>query len=531
MEAALSTLDIAVIAVTLLIVSGVGLWVSRQQKDTAAGYFLASGRLPWWLIGPGLVATSVSSEQIVGTVGQAYNIGMGVANWEWWTLPTYTLVMVFFIPMYLQSRIATVPEYYTRRFGPLCADIYSWVMLVAYIVVFLVPVLYGSSLAFSELTGWNFHFVLWATVAIVGGYTVRGGLESVMWTNLLQSVLLVGGGLVLFFVALAKVPGGWGAMVAANPDRFHLYHPPDDPVAPFLALVFLALSLGLFYQGTNQVMIQRVLGARSTWDGIMGTIFAGYINFVRPLVTCFLGFIVYHWIHEMRQAPPLDNLDKAFPFALKHLAPEWGLRGIVLAGFLAAVMSTVSALVNSTATIFALDVYRKIIRRDAPEKSVVRAGQIASIVGLVLAALLAPEVQRFGGMFKYFQQLVTYTATPFISVFLMGLLWRRANYPGALFGLIGGMVIQLLVVKAGGALDLNWHWLYYGMAAQVITMAGVAIVSLATPAPDASNYEALVWKPAMLSRLSDERRPWYQSLLLWYLVYAIIWVFLYWRFW
>jgi len=527
----LNIYDIIVIVVSLVLVSWVGLYVTRKQENTTLGYFLASGKLPWWLIGPSLVATSVSSEQIVGTVGAAYTHGMGIGNWEWWSLPGYTLVMIFFIPVYLKCRIMTVPEYYTRRFGPLCGSIYSWVMLVAYIIVFLVPVLYGGSLTFSELSGMNFYFVLFGATAIVCLYTVRGGLESVMWTNLMQCLLLIGGGVVLFFIALAKIPGGWGAMIQAHPERFHLYCPPSDPKAPFLGLIFMAMGLMLFYQGTNQVMIQRVLGARSIWDGIMGTIFAGFINFIRPLVTCFLGFIVYHWIHVMKMAPPLDNADKTFPFVLKELSPQWGLRGIVLAGFLAAVMSTLSALVNSTATIFALDVYKKLIRPQADEASVVRAGKIASVVSLFAACFLAPLVDVMGGMFTYFQTLVTFTATPFISVFLMGLLWRRANYAGGVFGLIGGIVIQGLVVAIAFKAGVTLHWLYLGAIAQAITMIGIAIVSLATPPPQPAQIATTVWSRASLSNLSEGPTPWYKSLILWYSIYAAIWFYVYWRYW
>ena len=151
-------------------------------------------------------------------------------------------------------------------------------MLLAYVFVFMVPVLYGGSLAFSQLTGWNFYLVLWLTVAMVAGYTAKGGLASVMWTDALQCMMLLGGGITLFFIALANIPGGWNAMELANPDRFHLYHPPSDPVAPFPAIVLATFGLYIFYSAGNQVMVQRVLAARSTWDGLMGVIFAGFIN-------------------------------------------------------------------------------------------------------------------------------------------------------------------------------------------------------------------------------------------------------------
>ena len=234
------------------------------------------------------------------------------------------MLIALFIPIYLRNRIATVPELLSRRFSPACGYIYSYTMLFAYVFVFMVPVLYGGSLTFALLTGLNFYIVLWTMVLLVALYTVKGGLLSVMWTDAVQCAMLVGGGLVLYFVALHEVPGGWSAMVAASPERFHLYRPPGDEIAPFAGILLGTFGLFIFYSGTNQVMVQRVLGARSRWDGIMGIIFAGFINLVRPLVTCFLGFIVYHWIHVMHRAEPLEDVDRTFPFVLGTLAPTWG---------------------------------------------------------------------------------------------------------------------------------------------------------------------------------------------------------------
>ncbi|MEW5979338.1 MAG: sodium/solute symporter [Acidobacteriota bacterium] len=528
----LSGADIVVILGSLVLVLWIGLWSARHQDKTARGYFLASDKLPWWLIGTSMVATSVSSEQIVGTVGASYVHGMGVANWEWFTLPVYTLTMFFFVPMYLRNRVATVSEFYHRRFGPLCSDIYGWVMLVAYVFVFLVPVLYGGSLAFADLTGFDFYWTLWISAVLVGLYTVKGGLVSVMWTTFLQCVLLVGGGIVLFVLALRQVPGGWAAMVAANPERFHLYRPVDDPIAPFLGLVLLAFNTGIFYQATNQVMIQRLLGARTVWDGIMGTLFGGFINFARPLVTSFLGFVVFYWIHSLQRSAPLTNQDTAFAFALRHFSPEWGLRGLILAGFLAAVMSTISALVNSSATIFALDIYKRLFSPEASEQQTVRAGRIASLASLVIAALVAPAVEYLGGIFRYFQTGVTYLATPFAATMIMGLAWRRANYHGALFGMIGGMAIQVVVAGGLWSAGISLHWAYVGAIAQLLTLGGIVLVSSITAPPDRSQWEPFVWRPSFI-RYYDEGavRPWYQNLRLWYAIYAAIWVYLYWRFW
>jgi len=540
MNFSLSTIDIIIIIGCPLLTIIVGLIASRNQEKTANSYFLASGKLPWYVIGAAFVSTSVSSEQIVGTVGATYENGMAIANWEWFGL-SYVPLILFFIPIYLKNRITTVPEFFSKRFDSRCSYIYSLIMLIAYIFVFMVPVFYGGSLAFSQLTGWNFYLIVWLMVIIIGLYSIKGGLASVVWADALQCLMLVGGGVILFFVALNKIPGGWSAMVQANPERFHLYRPPGDPIAPFLGLILASFGVFLFYQAANQVMIQRVFGARSTWDGIMGIIFAGFINRLRPLVTSFLGLIVYYWIHQMNMAEPLDNRDKAFSFALEHLTPNWGLRGIILAGFVAAVMSTIGALSNSTATLFSLDVYKKLIRPAASDIEMVTVGRIASFIALVSAAIICPMVAHLGGIFIYFQKGVTFLATPFISILLMGIFWKRTNAQGALFGVTVGTLISMglgfgapvLAQKVEWLSFLKLHWLYLGFIAQVIIMTGIAIVSLLTPPPQPEQSGPFQWRVSLLTTFDSGgvKRPWYQSLLLWFiLLYAII-AFLYWKFW
>lgn len=561
---ALSSIDITIIVISLAIVMAVGFWASRRKSEAAADYFLASRRLPWFLIGTSFVSTSVSSEQIVGTVGAAYEHGMKIANGELWSLPAYTLLVCVFIPIYLKNRITTIPDFLTRRYGPLCADLYSWIMLFAYVFIFMVAVLYGGSLAFAELTGLNRHVILWAIVILVGAYTVKGGLASVVWTDAAQCIMLLGGGIVLFFIALSQLPGGlweaWESMRQAHPERFHLYQPPDDQTVPFLGLIISTFGLALFYQAGNQVMIQRVLAARSTWDGVMGIVFAGILNFLRPLVTCFLGFIVYHWISVMHQAEPLAKQDHAFSFALKVFAPEWGLRGIVLAGFLAAVMSTISSQVNSIATIFSFDVYKRLSPAPVSDRRLVIVGQLASILALIVAAACSPIVGRLGGIFLYFQQAVTYLATPFASVILMGVIWKRANYPSATFGILGGLVIQTAVVLSfvlanagvqtwlasqsdsiGSALVLLQsipsvgevtfiqapNWLYLGFIGQVINIGGIVLVARMTQPPSETQWRPFLWTPALVRGYDRANTHWYTRFWLWFSVYAVIWCAIY----
>lgn len=529
----LSTLDVLIILGATLAVVGVGLFAARRTAPTTEGYFLASGTMRWWVIGAAFVSTSVSSEQIVGTVGATYKGGLAIANWEWWCLPTYLLMMTFFIPLYLRNRILTVPEFLNRRFGSACGAIYSAVMLLGYVFIFLPPVLYGGSLTLSQLTGWPAWAVLLGIAVLTGSYTLLGGLGSVMWTDAIQCVMLLGGGLVLFFIALADIPGGWSAMTAAAPERFHLYGPPSDPEAPFLGLVVASVGVFLFYQSTNQVMVQRVLSARSTWDGMMGILFAGFINLVRPLVTCLLGLIVYHWLEVMHRGPSMlpDRQDETFPYALATFAPS-GVRGVILAGFLAAVMSTVSALANSVATIFSIDVYARYWRRHAGHREMITTGRLAGGIALVVSATLAPLVAKIG-MFKYFQTGVTYMATPFISVVLLGIFWRRTNTAGALAGLIGGLILQIALATALPAAGIQLHWLYTGAIAQALTMALTAGVSLASPPLPLAQIQPFLWHPSWLREYDSDGppRPWWQQIKLWLALYAAAWCGIYWHFW
>ena len=529
----LSLADILIIVGETLLVVIIGLMAARKVKRTTEGYFLASGNMPWYLIGAAFVSTSVSSEQIVGTMGAAYKGGLAIANWEWWALPTYLLMMIFFIPLYLRNKIMTVPDLLNRRFGPACGAIYSFVILIGYVFVFLPPVIYGGSITLSELTGWNQGYVMAGIVLVTASYTLLGGLSSVMWTDAIQCVMLIGGGVIFYFVALDKIPGGWDAMVAAAPERFHLYQPPSDPEAPFAGLILASFGVFLFYQSSNQVMIQRILSARSTWDGMMGLIFSGFINIVRPLVTCLLGLIVYHWLDIMQQGPSLlpDNQDRAFPVALELFAPS-GLKGVILAGFFAAVMSTVSALSNSIATIFSLDVYKKFIRKNAKDRELITTGQVSGGAALLISSLVAPLVGSIG-LFKYFQTGVTYMATPFISVLLMGIFWRRTSYAGAIAGLIGGVFIQIALAVSLLAADIHLHRLYVGAIAQALTMLLIAVVSLNSAPPTDEQVKPFLWRMSWIRTLEEgaKKRPWWQSIKLWLILYAIAWCYIYWRFW
>jgi SSS family solute:Na+ symporter len=314
----------------------------------------------------------------------------------------------------------------------------------------------------------------------------------------------------------------------------HLYQPPGHEMAPFAGMIIATFGGFTFYQVGNQAMIQRMLAARSTWDALMGLVLAQFINFLRPLVTCFLGLVVYHWVFVMHQHEPLPKADLAFTFALRDFAPAWGVRGVVVAGLIAAVMAALSAQVNSASTLFSTDIYKQLIHRDASDRELVRVGRIAASVVLLLAATLSPVVGLFG-IFQFFQFTVTAIAIPFMATVLMGLFWRRVNYAAGVFGLVGGVAITALLLTLFSG---QWtaiprlHFFYIGGIAEVIIMLGIAIVTLLTAPPDQNKISPFIWHAGLL-RTYDEgtRRPWYQQLKLWCSVVTVIWLYIYWRFW
>ncbi len=535
----LSPVDMAIILGSIALVILVGLRVGRRRSNTARGYFLAGNQMPWYVIGTAFVATGISSEQMVGTIGITYQYGLGIANWEWFLAPTYLLPLVFFIPIYLKNRVTTVPGFLAARFGPAVGVLYAGILLFIYVFVYLVTVLYSGSLAFAQITGWNFEAVVFLTALIVGIYSIKGGLISVMWTDAVQCLLLTGGGVLMFLVALAKLPGGllggWRAMELASPERMHLYQPPDHPMAPFLGMLVAVFGMFTFYQVGNQTMIQRMLAARSTWDGLMGLVMASFLGFLRPLVTCFLGLVVYYWIHVLHQAPPLPDKDLAFTFALEHLAPTWGVRGIVLAGFIAAVMSTMSALSNSVATLFATDFYQPFINRNASDRRMVVVGQLAAVLALAIAACVAPVVGKLGGIFQFFQTAMTYIACPFMATVMMGILWKRVNYAAGIFGFAGGLIIQIIMaVLFSGAIPglPRLHFFYIGFLAQIPIVIGIVIISLLTPPPDPEKIKHLVWSLDLLKNYdAGHPRPWYQQIKFWWALFVLGQVLIYIRFW
>jgi len=287
----LSLLDYAVFILYLVLVVAIGFWVARREKTSAREYFLAGNKLPWFAIGASLIASSVSTEQFIGEVGFAYRYGIAVANWEWSVFPAMTLMMLFFVPFYLRRRISTMPEWLEHRFGPSSRFTFAVITILSYVFINLAGVLYAGGLALHAIFGINLWWAIVVLAVVAGAYTVAGGLASVVWTDLLQAILLLGGGLLVFFLGLREI-GGWEVLRGAG-DRAHLMLPASHPELPWTGMLVLCLSTNLWYYATNQYINQRVLGAKDEWNARAGVIFAGFLGIFLTLAVCFPGLIAY----------------------------------------------------------------------------------------------------------------------------------------------------------------------------------------------------------------------------------------------
>ena len=343
--------DLSVFVGYFVVVVAIGFACGRGQQVSVDGYFRGNNRLPWYTIGLSIVAAGISSEQFVGEMGYAYKLGMPVANWEWLVFPALSILLWIFVPLYVRDRISTMPEYLEQRFGPSVRTLYAWLSVASYVFVNFALVFYTGGFALEAMWGVDRLTAVWIMAAITGLYTVYGGLSAVAWTSSFQCILLLGGGLYVFFAGMAKIGWDFQAMLGAG-QQSRLMTPADHPEVPWTAFLILAVSTNVWYYATNQYINQRCLAARNAWHAKMGVLLAGGLQLLMPLATCFPGMI-YRVID-----PGLEDFNAAYPKVVAAVVPE-GMRGFVAAAIVGAIMSTISGLVNSTSTIVTLDIVQR----------------------------------------------------------------------------------------------------------------------------------------------------------------------------
>ena len=502
----LSTTDFIVMALYLTAIVSWGFW--HSSRASTESYFLGGRGMPWMVVGLSMFATLVSSSALVGWAGDAYKTGISVFNYglAGAVLPI-VFFLVFFLPFYLKNKIYTLPEFLEGRYDVRSRTYLSVLTIVGYTFADLSVTLYaGAIMLHFVFPGLSFNAIIWGLAFLGASYTIVGGLSAVMWVELVQAFVLMGGSAILTWITFSKA-GGWSAVMhAAPPGHLSLIRPPNDPSVPWPTLFISLPLLGFYYWGLSQAMVQRTLSAHNTNHGRWGNVFAGGLNFVvffLMVLPGIAGRVLY---------PDLEKGDQIYPKLVFEMLPS-GLKGLVLIGFIAAMTSVLTSTLNSAQTLVTMDIINK-LRPGLSSRQQVIAGSISGLVIITIAALWSPQIQKFDSIIKYFQQLLAYMCPPVVAVFLCGLFWKRATASGAFAGLISGLVIAVSLLFSIKHTPMgDWNFLYVAPLVFAVSLGIIVLVSLATAPPAAQKVKAYVWTTQIFK---DETRelagvPWFKN--------------------
>ncbi len=500
MNGNLSLLDYIIFAAYAVLILGVGLWVSRDKKGhqkSAEDYFLAGKSLPWWAIGASLIAANISAEQFIGMSGSGFAIGLAIASYEWMAAFTLIIVGKYFLPVFIEKGLYTIPEFIEKRFSTNLKSILAVFWIALFVFVNLTSVLYLGAKAIDTVVGTgDGSMIIYSIIGLAmfaAAYSLWGGLSAVAWTDVIQVVLLIIGGLITTYLALDNVTPEGGVMAGLKhiynvaPDHFQMILNKDH--LEYINLPGIAVLVGgmwvanLYYWGFNQYIIQRTLAAKSLRESQKGIIFAGFLKLIVPLIVVIPGIIAYVMYMSPDGTATIDgvkeafvsadgiNNDKAYPWLISRFVPV-GLKGLVLAALSAAIVSSLASMLNSTATIFTMDIYRPYINKRATDKQTVNTGRITAFVAIVVACIIAPNLGTLPQAFQFIQEYTGIVSPGILAVFLMGLFWRWATNRAAIIGVVISMFI------AGGLkLIPDFPWMHQMMITCVATMVVIAFVS------------------------------------------------------
>ena len=455
------------IAYAILIIS-IGLWVSRKGNKTTEDYFLASKSLPWWAIGASLIAANISAEQFIGMSGSGFAIGLAIASYEWMAALTLLIVGKYFLPVFIKQELYTIPEFIEKRYSTNLKTILAVFWIGLYVFVNLTTVLYLGATALDTIIGDGDGSILMTSIiglaVFAAAYSLWGGLSAVAWTDVVQVVLLIFGGLVTTFIAITHVSpdgsiiGGFEYLYQVVPEKFSMILEKGEIITPngndaWWDLPGLAVLIGgmwvanLYYWGFNQYIIQRTLAAKSLSEAQNGIAFAAFLKLLIPLIVVVPGIIAYvlnagpDGVVTASSVDPTfvgdENIinDNAAPWLIGNFVPS-GLKGLVLAALAAAIVSSLASMLNSTATIFTMDIYKPIINPNASQSGLVNVGRLTAAGALVIAISLAPQLKNLGQVFQYIQEYTGVVSPGILAVFLLGLFWKKTTNNAAIWGVI-----------------------------------------------------------------------------------------------
>jgi len=468
----MQTPDYIVFFIYFIIVSTYGWYVYKRKKhEDSKDYFLAKDSLTWWAIGASLIASNISAEQFIGMSGSGFTMGLAIAAYEWLAAVTLIVVAVFFIPIYLKNKIYTMPQFLKTRYNETVAMIMAVFWLLLYVVVNLTSILFLGALAISSISGLNFA-VCMAGLALFAIIITLGGMNVIGYTDVIQVVFLVLGGLVTTYLALDMVAqhfgsegpiNGFNLLTENSGDHFQMIFEKDDPY--FIDLPGLAVLVGgmwivnLNYWGCNQYITQRALGA-DLQTARSGILFAAFLKLLMPIIVVLPGIAAYVLYKEnvFRDEMMLNGElmpDRAYPVLL-NLLPV-GLKGLSFAALTAAVVASLAGKANSIATIFTLDIYKKVLNPVADEKKQVEVGRWVIVISMIMAVVIAPYlgIDKKGG-FQYIQEYTGFVSPGILAMFLLGFFWKKATSNAALFATIGGFLLSILFKFMPNFVDLQF---------------------------------------------------------------------------
>jgi len=496
------TIDYLVFLGYCALIIFIGLFVSRNKKGrkkTATDYFLASKALPWWAIGSSLIAANISAEQYIGMSGSSYAIGLAMASYEWIAALGLLVVGIFILPVFLKKGIYTMPQFLEKRFDNRVRVALATFWLLVYVFVNLTSVMWLGALALNTIIGIPVFWGILGLALFAAIYSIYGGLKAVAWTDVIQVVFLIGGGLVTTYLALNALGAGDGALAGFAylkeqvPEKFHMIIHKGDLMVPdingtmkdaWTILPGLSVIIGgiwvanIAYWGFNQYIIQRGLAAKSIAEAQYGVVFAGFLKLLIPLIVVIPGIAAFLIAKDpaafgLQDADPITRSDQAYPWLLQHFVPV-GIKGLAFAALVAAIVSSLASMLNSTATIFTLDIYKTYINKNASEVNVVKTGRITSLVALVIAVCAAqPLLGSLDQAFQFIQEFTGFITPGICAIFLFGLFWKRTTANAALWGV--GLSIPLsflfLVFVPGLPFMNRWGVVFLILSAIMITLS------------------------------------------------------------
>jgi len=536
--ASLHLIDLAVFGLYMVVSVGLGLWVARKGKQTAQSYFLGNKTIPWFVIGCSMVAADISSEQFISNVSGAYKFGIVLAAGDWNVWIIYSLLIFIFLPYYVRTGIYTMPEFLERRYNSACRYIFAIASIIGFITAINAGALYSGGLMLDSFFGEDLsrflpHVnwlgdpvspVVWYILFFAlttGVYTIYGGLKSAAWTDFLQIIILLFAGFLVPVLALRHITD-LGAFIRDNPEHFQMFKPPTHRPFPVTGVFTGFLSVGIWYSCTSQHIVQRVLSAKDEWNARIGVICAGFLHVIMPFFFIVPGIIAF------KMFPHLENPDQAYLLLVKELIPT-GLKGLLLAGMAAALMSHVSAVLNSASTIVTIDLYKKLMIREVTERQQVQFGRWSGAVVLLASIWVAIRfTTKTATLFETMQTVFFFIAPPFAVVFTLGVLWRRANGLAATTTIVAGFVFSgvLFYFQLLGRFNTFNH---RAIVAWIFCMAVMIIVSLVTAPPPKEKTEGIIWNKSYLTLPPEERDKYcgIKDWRLWWVLFVTIILFIY----